>query len=214
MSGASARLPALLEPATTAVLTMEVQRGVCGDLASLAALAAEVQAGGVLPRIAGICAAARAAGARVVHCTAAFRPDGAGSLANARILASTRKLNEHRMDLGAEGTQLIPEIGPDPADIVVQRLHGLTPFTSTSLDQILRNLGITTIVATGVSLNVGVLGMVLTAVDLGYQVVLPRDAAAAVPAAYADAVIDGTLSMLATLCSAADVVAAWRPQDG
>ena len=37
----------------------------------------------------------------------------------------------------------------------------MTPFTSTSLDQILRNLGIRTVVATGVSVNLGVFGMAL-----------------------------------------------------
>ena len=41
---------------------------------------------------------------------------------------------------------------------MVSRLHGMTPFTSTSLDQILRNLGIRTVVATGVSVNLGVIG--------------------------------------------------------
>ena len=42
----------------------------------------------------------------------------------------------------------------------------------------------TTVVATGVSVNVGIMGLCLSAVDLGYQVVLVRDAVAGVPAEY------------------------------
>lgn len=205
-----AALSDLITPASTAVLTMEVQRAVVGDQAALPALATEVAESGMISRLGSLCTSARAVGARVVHCTAAFRPDGAGSKANARILAASRKGAGDRMNIGSPGVDLVPELGPDPADIVIQRVHGLTPFTSTSLDQTLRNLGITTVIATGVSLNVGVLGMVLSAVDLGYQVVVPRDAVAAIPPSYADPVFDNTVSMLATVCTTADIEAAWR----
>ena len=104
----------------------------------------------------------------------------------------------------------MPELGDDPRDIVVPRLHGMTPFTSTSLDQILRNLGIQTVVATGVSVNLGVFGMVLTALDLGYQVVLVRDAVAGVPAEYAQAVIENSLSLVSTVVTSDELVTAWK----
>jgi nicotinamidase-related amidase len=104
----------------------------------------------------------------------------------------------------------VPELGPEPADLVIPRLHGVSPFTATALDQILRNLGVTTVVATGVSLNVGVIGMVISAVDLGYQVVVPRDAVAAIPAEYGQAMFDNSLSMLATLCTTDDILEIWR----
>jgi nicotinamidase-related amidase len=85
----------------------------------------------------------------------------------------------------------------------------MTPFTSTSLDQILRNLGVTTVVATGNSVNIGVLGLVMVAVDLGYQVVVVRDAVAGVPKAYADAVLDNTIALLATIVTTDELLAAW-----
>jgi nicotinamidase-related amidase len=83
----------------------------------------------------------------------------------------------------------------------------MTPFTSTSLDQILRNLGIKTVIATGVSVNLGVYGMILSAVDLGYQVVLVRDAVAGLPADLAEKVIDESLSLVATVVTSADLLA-------
>jgi nicotinamidase-related amidase len=75
---------------------------------------------------------------------------------------------------------------------------------------VLRNLGLRTIVATGVSVNVAVTNLVMDAVNLGYDVVLPRDAVAGLPQDYADAVIDNTLALLATVVTTDDLVEAWR----
>jgi nicotinamidase-related amidase len=202
-------LKTLAAPATTAVVTMELQRGVTGDLSALADLAAEVKAAGVLDNVAQLCRAARGVGSPVVHCTAVFRPDGLGSKVNSRIQAASMKMNQGRLEIGSPGAAVMPEIGPEPTDIEVARVHGMTPFTSTSLDQILRNMGVTTIVATGNSVNIGVLGLVLTGIDLGYQIIVPRDAVAGVPKEYADAVLDNTIGLLATVCTTADLVNAW-----
>ena len=65
------------------------------------------------------------------------------------------------------------EIGVDPADLVLPRHHGLGPMSGTELDPILRNLGITTIVGVGVSVNVGMTNFAFDAVNLGYQFVMP-----------------------------------------
>ena len=56
---------------------------------------------------------------------------------------------------GSPAVQPPAEIGVDPGDLVVPRHHGLGPMGGTELDPILRNLGITTIVGVGVSVNVG-----------------------------------------------------------
>jgi nicotinamidase-related amidase len=162
-----------------------------------------------------ICDAARQCSVRVVHCKAESRPDGAGGTANCKIFALNERLRRQQgrgpTDLGTPGADLVAGLEA-PSDVIVSRLHGLTPFTSTSLDQILRNLGVRTVVATGVSLNLGVLGMALTAVDLGYQVVVVRDAVAGVPTDYGQAVLDNSLSMIATIVTSAELLAAWDGQ--
>lgn len=210
----SDRLRALVQPAHTAVVTMELQQGVVGSGAAMGELAALVASEGLLPRVGRLCSAARAAGVRVVHCTAEFRADGAGSVINNKIFAMNARLRRERgataVDAGQPGTELVPELGWSDADIKVPRMHGMTPFTGTELDPILRNLGVTTVVAAGVSLNLGVLGMCLSSLDLGYQTVLPVDAVVGVPMDYARAVIDHTLSLVTTLTTVDEVVAMWQ----
>src|SRR5439155_17253600 len=76
----------LIDPATTAVVTMECQRGVIGDLATFPALRDAVVASGAIDNMARVVDAARAAGAPVVHALAHFRADRLGSSTNAPVL--------------------------------------------------------------------------------------------------------------------------------
>ena len=202
-------IPGLLEPGRTAVLTMEMQRGVVGDLSGIESLAAEVAAAGTIAQTARLVAAARGAGVRVVHCTAEFRPDLAGTAINSPLIAVMARRPGH-MVVGSPSTEIVPEIGLDETDVVVPRRHGVSPFTGTSLDTTLRNLGAQTVVATGVSVNLAILGLCIEAVGLGYQVVLPTDAVAGVPRAYADAVIDNTLALVATRSTVDEIIGAWK----
>jgi nicotinamidase-related amidase len=199
----------LLAPPHTAVLTMELQRGVVGDLSPLPDLAAEVARSGVVDATARLVTAARVAGARVVHCTAEFRADRLGSATNAPLLSAMARQPGHLLT-GSPAAQVVPALGPDDGDLVSARAHGVSPFTGTALDVTLRNLGVRTVVATGVSVNLGVLGLCVEAVNLGYSVVLPADAVAGFPADYADQVVEHTLSLVATVVTVGDVVAAWE----
>ena len=199
----------LVAPGHTAMLTMEMQRGVVGDLAVIRDLAAEVEAGGVIANASRLATAARTAGVRVVHCTAEFRPDRAGSAVNAPMLAVLLRGQGH-LEVGSPAAQVVAELGPDASDIVSSRRHGVSPFTGTDLDSILRNLGVGTIVATGVSLNLGVLGLAIEAVNLGYRVAVATDAVAGVPRDYARSVMANTVALLATRVTVDDLIAAWK----
>ena len=207
------RLARLLIPETTAVLTMELQNGVVGAGALMKALVDEVDRVGVRATAGWLCEAARDRGIQVVHCVAENRADGRGAVDNCKVFAMNNRLRRETgstpIDQGSEGAKLVAELGPDERDIVVPRIHGLTPFTQTSLDQILRNLSIRTLVVTGVSVNMGIFGTVMSAVDLGYNVIIVRDGVCGVPREYSDAVLENSLSLLATIASADDVIGAW-----
>jgi nicotinamidase-related amidase len=194
-------LRALLDPSHTALVTQECQAGVIGPDAILPELAEAARAS-VIPNTAKLADAARGAGVAVVHCVAAHRPDRRGGNTNARLFAALRKRP-------APSPEVVAEIGVAESDFVSARQHGVGPMSGTGLDSLLRNLGVTTIVAVGVSVNIGITNLVMDAVNLGYQVVLPRDAVAGVPAPYADAVIDNTLALLASVVTTDDVLSAW-----
>jgi nicotinamidase-related amidase len=197
----------LLRPARTALVTQECQNGVIGDDAVLRDLADEAHRVAV-PNIVRLVAAARAAGVAVVHCLAVRRGDDRGSNHNARLFLGTRKLGI-RIEPGSSAAQLLPEIGSDPNDLILSRYHGLGPMGGTDLDAVLRNLGVSTVVGVGVSVNVAITNFAMDAVNAGYQFVLPRDAVAGVPTAYADAVIDNTLAFVATVTTTDRVLDAW-----
>jgi nicotinamidase-related amidase len=201
-------LRSLVAPAHTALVTQECQRGVIGDLSALPALA-DAAKGDMIANVAALVDAARRAGVRVVHCTAERRPDGLGANANARIFQymARAKVGLHP---GSPAAELVPEIGVAESDLVLARLHGLSPFSGTGLDPILRNLGVRTIVGVGVSVNVAIQNLAFDAVNAAYQVVIPRDAVAGFPREYQEAVFEHTLGAVATLTTTADVLAAWR----
>src|SRR5258708_39713180 len=78
-------LEALLEPATTVVLTQECQRGVVGPHSSLPELAAAAAESGMLAAVGRLVRGARAAGGTVLHAVAARPADGKGASHNARV---------------------------------------------------------------------------------------------------------------------------------
>ena len=96
-------LRTILEPPRTAVLTMELQEGVVGSGALLPALGEEVERVGLLEAVRRLCGAARDVGARVVHCTAVTRPDGAGGAQNCKIFALGERM---RRQSGVSPTQI------------------------------------------------------------------------------------------------------------
>lgn len=190
-----------------ALLSMEMQRGVVGDRSRIRPLIEAVDAVGLVPNLAGMMRRARAGGVTVIHCNAEFRADLKGSGGNCPLLAAMTRKPDHILE-GSEGAEVDQRLEPSPQDIVLRRFHGVSPFTGSTLDMTLRNLGVDTVIATGVSVNMGVLGMCIEAANLGYRVLLPRDAVAGFPADYATAVIDNSLALVATITDSAAVMAA------
>ena len=199
-------LAELVAPAHTAIVTQELQGAVVGPNAGLAALAEEARRE-ALPNIARLLPVARAAGVPVVHCLVQRRADGLGSNHNAKLFAIGR--HSIAMEPGSEGATLLPEFGPEPTDLVLRRFHGLGPMGGTDLDAVLRNIGVRTIVAVGVSLNVAIPNLVMDAVNAAYEVVLPRDAVAGIPTDYGQAIIDNSLALLSTVTTIDALIEAW-----
>ncbi len=195
----------------TAVVTMELQRGVVGDLATMPALAEAAASRGVLDAAGRLVDGARSVGVPVVHARVGWRADRRGTPATTPLVAALSRRPEHLLE-GSEAVEPVPELGDTGPDLVSWRRHGLTPFTGTDLDALLRSGGVDTVVAAGVSLNVGVLGMCLSAADLGYRVVVASDAVVGIPVEYGDAVLAHSLVGVATMRTVDQILADWSPE--
>lgn len=190
-----------------ALLSMEMQRGVVGDRSRIAPLLDAVEQAGIVPRLAALMRTARRAGVPVIHCNAEFRADLKGSGRNCPLLAAMTRDPGHIVE-GSEGAQVDQRLEPQAEDLILRRFHGVSPFMGTALDMTLRNLGADTVIATGVSVNMGVLGLCIEAANLGYRVLLPRDCVAGFPADYVEAVLTHSLSLVAKITDAETISAA------
>lgn len=197
----------LVVPSSTAVLVFEMQRGVVGDLSSHP-IAGVVQASGIIPRIATLLEDARSAGAQVVFCNVVRRVDGKGSARNAPALAL--RPGDVGIAEGSPSAENLHEFSLQSADFISHRYHGVSPFAGTSLDAALRNMGIRNIIAAGVSLNLGIMGMCIEGVGLGYRVVVPRDAVVGLPIEYGDAVLKYSIPAVAKVTSVDEITSVWR----
>ncbi|MEU5369605.1 cysteine hydrolase [Streptomyces sp. NPDC005951] len=203
------RLTALLDPATTVLLTVECQQGVVGPDSALPELAAAARSSGALANIARLVAAAHQGGVQVMHAVAESRPDGRGGNRNARLFRAAARLPVQQ-HTGSTAVRVAPPIEVADEDLVVRRLHGLSPLAGTDVDPLLRNLGCRTLVVTGVSANIAIPNAVFDAVNLGYTAVVPADAIAGVPAEYTPAMVRNTLALVATVTTTDAVLGGWK----
>ncbi|KPC62571.1 cysteine hydrolase [Streptomyces chattanoogensis] len=203
------RLAGQLDPAGTVLLTVECQRGVVGTDSALPELADAARTSGALANIARLVAAAHGAGVQVLHAIAERRPDGRGASRNARLFAAAERLPVQQIT-GSTAVRVADPIPVSDEDLVVRRLHGLSPIAGTETDALLRNVGCRTLVVTGVSANVAIPNAVFDAVNLGYTAVVPADAIAGVPVEYTPAMVRNTLALVATIATTDDVLACWK----
>ncbi|TXS80260.1 cysteine hydrolase [Streptomyces sp. me109] len=199
------QLRELLDPATTVLLTVECQQGVVGPGSALPELAEQARSSGALTQVARLVAAAHGSGVQVIHAVAERRPDGRGANRNARLFRAAERLPVRQLP-GTAAVEVAAPIEVAEEDLVVRRLHGLSPIAGTDVDALLRNLGCRTLVVTGVSANVAVPNAVFDAVNRGYTVVVPADAIAGVPSDYTPAMVRNTLALVATVTTTDDVL--------
>lgn len=194
-----------LTPATTAVIALEVQENLLlPDRAIIPGVAAHAQSIGLIERLAGLLAAARRVGARVVYVTDQRRLDGVGGARNlmvGRSMTGRREIADHG--------PIVAELAPRPQDITIAREHGMTGFFTTPLDAYLRNLGVSTVVITGVSANIAVNGTAIEAMNRGYRVIVPSDGIAGDPPQYVEQLLRYTIRNIALVARVQQILDHW-----
>jgi nicotinamidase-related amidase len=197
----------LVVPASTALLINEVQPSVVGRDDPLSESAQRI-----LPNIVRLADAGRVAGVQVMHCIKVFRRDSLARNRNIMLYRLRGQIPAEPLPADSrpiEGCFPAPELGPDERDLVMTRLHGMGSACDTGVVPVLRNLGITTVVVTGVSINIGIANTVMDLVNQAFEVVLASDAVAGTPDEYAEQMMRHTLRYLASVTTTDELVAAW-----
>jgi nicotinamidase-related amidase len=191
-------------PETTAVVCVECQNGVLGAESVLPALASD--SADLVGNVRRLLDAAREFGARVVHATYEGSLGGQPT-GTARLWRALGPATAHWKPGSAE-TSVVPELlGPN--DLVLPRHHGLFPTLDSELLPVLKGLGVTTVVLTGVSLNLAITHTAGHTTQAGFELVVPRDAVGGTPAEYAEQVLDNTIAVLGRLTTVDKLIGEW-----
>lgn len=193
-------------PSTTAVVCIECQNGVLGPQSVLPVLAADSAA--LVDNMRRLLDAARDFGARVVHATYEGNLGGQPT-GTARLWRVLGPATAHWAP-GSPDTAVLEEL-LGPGDMVLPRHHGLFPSLDSELFPVLEGFGITTIVLVGVSLNLAITHTAGHATQAGFDLVVPRDAVGGTPTAYAEQVLDNTISVLGRLVTVDQLIGEWAP---
>jgi nicotinamidase-related amidase len=193
------------EPRTTALLFIECQRGVVGDLSVLPALAEAARpAVAVMGRLA---AGARAAGVQVAHLTYLPLAGGRSASQRSRLVRATSATAAWRE--GHPALEVVPEIGVAPDDLVLPRHQGISPVHRTEVLAILRNMGMAEIVVAGVSTNLAVPAVAVGAADEDFYVTVATDACVGTPPEHHASMLTHSLGFVARLATVDELLSEW-----
>jgi nicotinamidase-related amidase len=119
----------------------------------------------IVPATARLLAAAREKGVPVIYCNDAHRPG---------IDRELQIWGDHAL-VGTPGAQVIPELAPTDKDYVVPKRR-YSGFFQTDLDILLKELGVKTVIMTGLHTHMCVRHTSADAYCLGYDVVVAKEA--------------------------------------
>lgn len=161
---------ATLDPNRTALLVMDYQEGIVGQLPD---------PGPLLDRVTSAIDDVRGRGGHVGWVRVAFEDAEFDAIPETSMFAPFAASAELRAGMRADapGTQIHPRLAPRPEDVRVRKIR-VGAFSTTDLEQQLEKRGITTLVLAGVSTSGVVLSTVREAMDRDHRIVVLRDACA------------------------------------
>jgi ureidoacrylate peracid hydrolase len=168
-----------VDPNRTAVVLIEYQNDFTSEGGALHGAVQEVMdRTGMLENTLKLVAAARAAGATIVHAPITFAA-GYGELSQHPYGILKGVVDSTAFVKGGWGAEIVDALSPQDGDVVVEGKRGLDTFATTNLDFILRARGITTIALGGFLTNCCVESTMRTGYEKGYQVITLSDCVAA-----------------------------------
>jgi nicotinamidase-related amidase len=167
-------------------------------------LAKQVEKRGIIAKLVALTAAARARGVPVLYINFCGKPGFPRPNTRLhRVSGSKPRLVE-----GTWGVKVHEALTPEPQDFVLERTVAVDGSYGTQLYPVLRQLGRTTMLMTGVSTNLAVEGIVRASVNRGFDMVVIEDCCASYPDEWHRFSIDNIMPLLATVTTSDAVLAA------
>jgi nicotinamidase-related amidase len=187
-----------LDPRSTALVIIDLQKGIVGRPTAPHAAAAVVKNARRLAE------RGREIGATVVLVHVAYASDGRDRLQQPVDAAPWGG------PMAPDWSEIVPELGPKAGDLVVQKRQW-GAFYGTELDLLLRRRGVRTIVLGGISTNFGVESTARDAWERGYELVFAEDAMAAMAAEAHQFAVANIFPRLGRVRSTDEVLKALQP---
>jgi len=173
--------PFALDPATTALVVIDMQRDFMepGGFGALLGNDVSLLASAITP-LQAVLAAARDAGMTIVHTREGHRPDLTDCPPSKRARGGLETgigdegPNGRILVRGERGHDIIDELAPWPGEVVLDK-PGKGSFYATGLELMLRNAGIKSLIVTGVTTEVCVHTTVREANDRGFECLVLSD---------------------------------------
>jgi nicotinamidase-related amidase len=160
--------PAPLDPHRTALLVMDYQHGIVGMIEDSDALLARAgQAIGLL----------RDRGGHVGYVRVAFTDDDLSGFPPTSGMGARVAGSPEALHTDSPTTQIHDQVAPQDGDIIVRKTR-VGAFSTTDLEQQLRDRGIDTLILAGISTSGVVLSTVRDAFDRDYRLFILSDATA------------------------------------
>jgi nicotinamidase-related amidase len=190
----------MLDPRRCAFLAMDFQHDIL-------AVTPQYREKHLLETVTRVLDAARHTSATIVYITVAFRDDYADAPAHSPLFQAEKARGV--MKVGSPGAAICEELTPQTGDLVINK-HGVDPFNSTHLANVLRARDVETLVLMGVWTNYVVEATARTGADSGYRIIVVTDGCASDTEDHHQFFITQILPMLGTAATASDVIAALR----
>lgn len=200
----------LIDASRSAVLVFECQEGLLDEAGPLPGLAAAARQSRLLSSVANLLAHARRIGVPVLYMSAARRSDDAGKTSKTPLEKRIRESGAGSFDPGP----VCADVAPESGEQVFERPKGMTGFFQSGLETALETARVETIVLVGISLNIGVLGTAIEAVNRGYTVVIPKDCVVGDPPEYGQQVLRYSLRNMAFLTTSQEIGEVWKVNSG
>jgi nicotinamidase-related amidase len=174
-----------IQPGTTAVLTIDMQRGALDpELATLPVPPDECQR--VLAGTVELLALARRAGMPVIHVLTSWHPcEIAAHPFEQAIVQAKQSLTPHAQSdyahhklEGSRAAEIMPELGPVPTDLFITSKRRFDMFYGTNLEILLRVLKIDTLILAGANTNTCVQCSAFGAYNRDLKVIVASDCVA------------------------------------